>query len=494
MVSMYIWQQVKAMRARGASIKKIARSLKLSKNTVRKYLRSTDPPQFTARGYKSVIDQYVDKVLEMLDKNYIGTRIFSDLSELGYKGSLATVHRYIREVRKDIEIRKKVTTRVETAPGKQMQYDWKEWDLPVSGKALKIYIHEVVLSYSRKKYYTYSVSITGTDIIRAIASGIEFFGGTATELVIDNPRQMVITHDNAGIVRYNDEFLRFCGLYGIEPMACCNYRARTKGKAERPFYYVQEHLLRGLEVASLCEFDGLLKEFTDKYNRRVHSTLKEIPDDRFLIERKSLMCIPTVEPTSLYNRQVRNVSSDGYISWDGGLYPAPMRLCLKTVMVEPVFGRLIRVYDERGILAAEHQVRLFDKCPRPEHPEHKEINKQFMEKRAAVRSEVVSRFIEFFDDSGRVYIEGLRDSVGTNLYWHLSEIIKYTGIYSVDDVSDVIAECISIGSYHKNSIKRLLGNKKMQKPLIGSFGLGHMVTQVDIKRELQAYKVEVSHE
>ena len=37
---MYKWQQVKALRAKEESIKGIARQLNLSKNTVRKYLRS----------------------------------------------------------------------------------------------------------------------------------------------------------------------------------------------------------------------------------------------------------------------------------------------------------------------------------------------------------------------------------------------------------------------------------------------------------------------
>jgi hypothetical protein len=75
----------------------------------------------------------------------------------------------------------------------------------VDGKDVKIYLHEVVLSYSRKKYYTYSLSITTSDVIRAITEAIEFFGGVAVELVIDNPRQMVITHDRDGIVRYDEE-------------------------------------------------------------------------------------------------------------------------------------------------------------------------------------------------------------------------------------------------------------------------------------------------
>jgi len=96
---------------------------------------------------------------------------------------------------------------------------------------------------------------------------------------------MVITHRKNSIVYYNDDFLRFCGLYGIQPNACRNYRARTKGKAERPFYYLQEHLLRGLEVSGLSEFDVLLSEFTDRYNARPHSDLMESPDERFKRER-----------------------------------------------------------------------------------------------------------------------------------------------------------------------------------------------------------------
>jgi transposase len=101
-----------------------------------------------------------------------------------------------------------------------MQYDWKEWKLPVDGQPLKIYLHEVVLAYSRKKHYSFSLTITAQDIIRAIAEAIHFFGGVAPELIIDNPKQMVITHTRDGIVYYNEEFLKFCGLYGIRPEAC----------------------------------------------------------------------------------------------------------------------------------------------------------------------------------------------------------------------------------------------------------------------------------
>lgn len=58
MISMHKWQQVKSLKAKGVGIKKIARLLKLSKNTARKYLRSSDPPQFKARQYERILDEY----------------------------------------------------------------------------------------------------------------------------------------------------------------------------------------------------------------------------------------------------------------------------------------------------------------------------------------------------------------------------------------------------------------------------------------------------
>ncbi len=486
---MYKWQQVKALRTQGVSIKKIARQMNLSKNTVRKYVRSSDPPCFKARQYKGLLDKYEDAIKGMLDKGYIGTRIYNELLPLGYRGSLSTVHRYIGGIKGTEEIKRVATTRVETIPGKQMQYDWKEWNLSIGGNLVKIYIHEVVLSYSRKKYYVSSLSISTADIIRAIVAAIEFFGGLTEEVVIDNPKQMVITHKKNSTLRYNDEFLRFCGMYGIQPNPCQNYRARTKGKAERPFYYLQEHLLRGLEVKDLSEFDRLLAGFTDKYNARLHSDLKESPDVRFQKEKEKLKRIPSVEPAILYNKQIRRVSNDGYISWDGALYPVPMGYCLQTVRVEAEFGKTIKVYDVDGELIAEHNARLFDKRIRPVHPEHEEINNAYMRKKEVYRAAAVRKFIETFEQTGQAYVEGLKTAVTFNMYWHVEEIMKYTSVYSIADVSAVLAECIEIGAYHKNSVRRLLECRKPQKQPLDILNEAYIPSSVDIRRPLSDYRV-----
>lgn len=122
---MYKWQRIKALHAQGVSIRKIAKTLGVSRNTVRKYLRDTNPPRFNAREYTKQLDRYREEIRAMLDKRYIGTRIYKELVLKGYTGSLSSVHRFLRTLKQADDALKSATTRVETGPGEQMQYDWR---------------------------------------------------------------------------------------------------------------------------------------------------------------------------------------------------------------------------------------------------------------------------------------------------------------------------------------------------------------------------------
>lgn len=54
--------------------------------------------------------------------------------------------------------------------------------------------------------------------------------------------------------------------------------------------------MRGLEIDMLSGFDSKLDEFAVDYNARMHSSLKESPDKRFLEESSYLRNIPAIEP------------------------------------------------------------------------------------------------------------------------------------------------------------------------------------------------------
>ena len=105
MINMYKWQQVKSLKAKGVSIKEIARQLKFSRNTVRKYFRSSQPLQFKARKQQKMLDSFESELKEMLSKGFIGTRIYNELVEKGYSGSLSTVHRQVAAMKRQEKIK-----------------------------------------------------------------------------------------------------------------------------------------------------------------------------------------------------------------------------------------------------------------------------------------------------------------------------------------------------------------------------------------------------
>jgi transposase len=186
-----------------------------------------------------------------------------------------------------------------------MQYDWTEWLLPVEGAPLKVYFSQVILSFSRYKFVTFSLDITTETIIRVLRQALEAFGGVPEEIVIDNPKQMVISHSPQGTIRYQDDFLAFLGVQAIKPDPCRPYRARPKGKVENPFYYLKEHFLRAPEVADFGELDGLLAQFMEHYNQRPHSTTGQTPI--VLWRQENPASLPQAAPS--------------LISWNHGWYP-----------------------------------------------------------------------------------------------------------------------------------------------------------------------------
>jgi len=96
MIKMEDWVTIRNLRERGYSIKKIARELKVSKNTVRRALRSELPPKYLRpQRVNPNIEPFRDSISEMLSKDLIGTRIFKELKKLGYSGSRSALYNYL---------------------------------------------------------------------------------------------------------------------------------------------------------------------------------------------------------------------------------------------------------------------------------------------------------------------------------------------------------------------------------------------------------------
>ena len=69
----------------------------------------------------------------------------------------------------------------------------------------------------------------------------------------------VVTRDlrgDSGPLVRNAEFLRFAEHWGFRPRACRPYRAKTKGKVERPIHYVRQSLTYGRSFAGDADLNA----------------------------------------------------------------------------------------------------------------------------------------------------------------------------------------------------------------------------------------------
>ncbi len=98
------WEKVKKLHSEGVSIRQIARDMDMSRNTVRKWLRSEEKPKYTRKHYPTKIDEYKGQIKKWyLESGYIGARIYRELKKEGYDGSINPVYRYIKQIKEDIK-------------------------------------------------------------------------------------------------------------------------------------------------------------------------------------------------------------------------------------------------------------------------------------------------------------------------------------------------------------------------------------------------------
>lgn len=236
------WAAVTELHRQKVPKQQIAKQLNMSRNTVKRLLRLKEEPRYIREHYPSKMEPYMEKIILWRthpEYDFNGTRIFRELKKLGYTGTINPIYRVLQKLDEEScgEISKKATVRVETPPGDQAQFDWSEYQVPVNNQIRTIYCFSLVLAASRKKAVCFSLTVDAEAIYEAIQELFDDLGGITQELLIDNPKALVIDNNprSEDEIRYNQQALLLAAHLGTELNACNCYWPRTKGKCEKPF-------------------------------------------------------------------------------------------------------------------------------------------------------------------------------------------------------------------------------------------------------------------
>lgn len=451
------WIAVKKLYSRGAKIKQIARQLKMSKNTVKRLLKQKEEPKYTREVYKTVIDEYIEQIkVWYLEPEYdfIGTRIFNELKEIGYTGSIGPIYRFLRTLKEDkAKVPNKATVRIETPFGDQAQFDWSPYKVVIGSEIKEVYCFTMILSASRLKAVVFSLTVDADAIYEAIQELFDDLGGITRELVIDNPKALVIENQAGCEPKYNLDALRLATHLGTELNACNPYRARTKGKIEKPYQYIEEQFIKGNTYDSMTELNVAAKEFFKEWNKKVHGTTKRIPVEVHRMEEiKYLQPLPHKRFIKSPLLQ-RKVSLDSLISVNGKKYSVPVEYVDKNVKYRIVYGYKLEIYSMEMEFITPHEINSKDDSI-------SRLDEHYAPIAATVPKSIpeIKRQFQSTFKSGSLYLERASKVLQQPSY-HARQILKLKELYTDESLDIILDYCINNGLYSIDEFKGVLRDK-----------------------------------
>ena len=400
------------LHRQGLTVSAIARRTGLDRKTVRKYIaRGLEPPVYGPRLPRPrLIEPFEPYLRERIVRlpELSGARLLREIRGLGYAGGRTALTDYLREIR---PIHAPLfERRFETAPGEQAQADFAHFKVAFTDQPDElrvVWLFAMVLGHSRYLFARFCLHQDLHSLIRLHVQAFEHFAGVPKHILYDRMKTAVIGEDAEGQVIYNGSLVQLARHYGFQPRACKPYRAKTKGKIERPFRYIRQDFFLGRTFQNLEDLNAQLDSWLDEIaNARLHGTTCKVVREAFEAERAALQTLPELPFRAVLELE-RRVTHEGLVAVGGNFYSVPD--CTRSRVVEVhtladelhIFeaNRLIAVHP---ILAGRRQTRIAEghrQAPAPKHSKSPRTGALGVGARTG--EEVARRPLSFYEAVGR---------------------------------------------------------------------------------------------
>jgi transposase len=208
------------LKACGWGVKRIARQLGCSHHTVKHYLAAGGVVPFQAPVRAKTLDGHEAWLRERFMKHRGNADVVrQDLAaELGLTVSRRTLQRAVAPYRQALKAEALATVRFETPPGRQLQIDFGERLVEIGGVRIKVFVFVATLGHSRRCHVRAFRNETQECWFAGLESAFAAFGGVPEEVLMDNPRALVVRHDAVSrMVAFNPKLLAFAKHWGFAP-------------------------------------------------------------------------------------------------------------------------------------------------------------------------------------------------------------------------------------------------------------------------------------
>ena len=350
---------------KGKSIKEIARDLKISRNTVRKILRSGETlfsyerevqPRPRLGRWKADLDRMLTANTETSARERLTLiRLFEELRTLGYEGGYDAVRRYARTwSREHASQTAAAFVPLSFAPGEAYQFDWSHEIVVMSGVTVTVKVAHVRLCHSRMMFCRAYPRETQEMVFDAHERAFAFFRGACTRGIYDNMKTAVETIFIGKDRQYNRRFLQMCSHHLVDPVACTPASGWEKGQVENQVGLVRERFFTPrLRVKTYDELNAWLTDKCVAY-AKVHPH-PERPDqtvwDVFEEERPNL--VPYRGRFDGFHALPASVSKTCLVRFDNNKYSVAASAVGRPVEIRAYADRIELRQD--GRIVGEHR-------------------------------------------------------------------------------------------------------------------------------------------
>jgi transposase len=343
------------------SIRDIAQRLSLSRNTVRKYLRSNvTVPRFKVPERPSKLDPFAEKLAAWLQQETRKPRkqkrstkqLHSDLVKLGYTGSYARVAAFVRrwktERQDHLTGRRGAFVPLAFAAGEAFQFDWSEEHALLAGRPVKLQVAHTKLAHSRAFIVRAYPLQTHEMLFDALSQAFRVLGGVPDRGIFDNMKTAV---DRIGIGKTRQVNLRFAAMashYLFEPQFCNPASGWEKGQVEKNVQDARRRLWHVMpSFPDLDVLNAWLEEQCIAQWRQIpHGSLPGTIAGVHAVEAASLMKLG--QPFDGFVEYTKRVSPTCLVTFDRHRYSVPASFANRFIC--------LHVYPRRLVIVAEGQI------------------------------------------------------------------------------------------------------------------------------------------
>jgi transposase len=456
--------RVVTLVAQGLRRRAIARSLSISRNTVRKIVqehqlaRQTEhcalpkPPERVPRAKK--IDAFAVQIADLFARfpEINAQRVFEEIKDSGFSGGYTAVKAYVRATRP----RPKVTPSLATpvyGPGKMAESDWSphKIDFSVVGRKT-VQIFSYVLCHSRRKSYSVFAHADGHSLMDGHQLAFDRFRGAAHACKYDGQKPVVLGWEGQQPI-YNPRFLAFAAHYEFRVVACRPRKPNDKPHVERGFWGWETSFLNGRSFRDMDDLRAQLAHWERTvHDLRPHKKTRRAPLEMFEAEEQDKLAPLPNHPYDTARVIYRLCSIDGFIAWEGNRYAVPYDHVTDFLPVRITQTELF-VYAANLSVVARHAL-----APRGagEDLDPKGFHRRWQHRTGVADLDQLRAAFVQMGDASAAFFERLASAVPRHCTFRARQILLLRERYATQDVEAALAHALAFGALEHQAVARIL--------------------------------------